>query len=456
MRKYLPIIIILTVSLVTHFIFFGHPNETVFDEVHFGKFISGYFTHEYFFDIHPPLGKLLISGMGYLTGFQPGFSFANIGDEFPDSAYLWLRLLPTIAGTLLPIVIYFLALQLGFSRLAAFVLGIFLAVENSFIVQSRLILLDAFLLLFGFAALLCYFLWRHQKSKGYLLSAGIFAGLAMSVKWTGASFFGIIVVLFLFDAFYKKSDLIKRRLASGVVFLVILPLAVYVSTFVIHLQLLTKSGPGDAFMTQGFRKTLSGSAEHDSQDIRPLNLVQKVAELNMEMYRSNATLTATHSYASKWYTWPFMQRPIYYWYNSENPTTEGFTQDSRIYFLGNPVIWLLSTLAILYLILDQVGGLITRKPLKFLPLFILGGYVVNMLPFVGISRAMFLYHYMVAYVFAILALVYFLDSLKSKKIVFVSLIAVSAILFVYFSPLTYGLPLTASSYNNMVWFPSWR
>src|SRR3989339_678217 len=112
------ILIIILSSMLTHFFFFGHPNETVFDEVHFGKFISGYFTHEYFFDIHPPLGKLLISGMGYITDFKPGFSFAEIGQQFPDRHYLWLRLLPTLAGTLLPIVIFYLILQLGMSRLA--------------------------------------------------------------------------------------------------------------------------------------------------------------------------------------------------------------------------------------------------------------------------------------------------------------------------------------------------
>ena len=104
------VLILLLVSFLTHFIFFGYPKTTVFDEVHFGKFISGYFTHEYFFDIHPPLGKLLLSGMGYLGGFKPGFSFASIGERFPDYKYLWLRLLPTLMGMLLPIIIYYLAI----------------------------------------------------------------------------------------------------------------------------------------------------------------------------------------------------------------------------------------------------------------------------------------------------------------------------------------------------------
>jgi len=47
-------------SLLTHFAFFGHPESVVFDEVHFGKYISGYYTGEYFFDIHPRWGSSLL------------------------------------------------------------------------------------------------------------------------------------------------------------------------------------------------------------------------------------------------------------------------------------------------------------------------------------------------------------------------------------------------------------
>lgn len=40
------------------------PNETVFDEVYFGSFTTSYVQREYFFDIHPPLGKLVLAWAG--------------------------------------------------------------------------------------------------------------------------------------------------------------------------------------------------------------------------------------------------------------------------------------------------------------------------------------------------------------------------------------------------------
>lgn len=473
------ILIVLAVSIASHFAYFGHPNETVFDEVHFGKFISGYFTHEYFFDIHPPLGKLLISGMGAITGFEPGFSFGQIGDPFPDNKYLWLRLLPTVAGTLLPLVLFLLVLELGLSRWAAFAIGILTALENAMIAQSRMILLDSFLLLFGFAALYCYFRWRNPStssgqvlsktseksghSKWYLLSTGLLAGLAMSVKWTGLSFLAIIIIFELFhlwqSASWRSRGTSRKRIHAVILCLILAPLIVYVTIFVIHLKLLSKTGPGDAFMTPEFRKTLAGSADSQNPDLKPLNLAQKIIELNDEMYSANAGLTATHPYASKWYSWPFMQRPIYYWYKQSSLPATGDqlpAKESRIYFMGNPLIWWLSTLAIIYLILDQVGEFWRKRKLKPLPTLLIVGYVINMLPFIGISRAMFLYHYLIGYTLALLALVYLVDQLKNKKRAFTALLALSIAGFLFFAPLTYGLPMPTKSYDLRNWLSSWR
>ncbi|MDP2648209.1 MAG: phospholipid carrier-dependent glycosyltransferase [Candidatus Yanofskybacteria bacterium] len=441
-------LIVLGVSLLTHFLFFGHPNQTVFDEVHFGKFISGYYTHEYFFDIHPPLGKLILAGFGKVFDFQPEFSFANIGDQFPDGKYKVLRFLPSLAGALLAVVGFALVLELGLSVWAGLALGILLSLENALLVQSRFILLDSFLLLFGFLSLFHYLRYRNGstslttggKGRKELIFMAIFGALAVSVKWTGATFLALagLSELIVMIRNRKFPDLgYKIGAFVGI------PLAIYFLVFAVHFSLLTKSGTGDAFMSQEFQKTLQGSVYENNPNLRAPNMVGKFIELNEEMYSSNQRLDATHPYSSRWYTWPLMARSIFYWVSDQE----------RIYLLGNPVIWWLSTAAILTLIV----GLITKRyHWEYAAWFLLAGYILNLMPFIGIQRVMFLYHYLIGLIFAMVALVYLIDREKNKKQLFVGLIALALGTFVYFAPLTYGLGLSSKAYEQRVWINSWR
>src|SRR5512147_1227090 len=134
------ILLLLALGVITHALWFGTPNSAVFDEVHFGKFVSAYFTHEYYFDIHPPLGKLILAGWGWLWGFKPGFSFANIGDAYPDHLYIALRFLPSLAGAFLPLLIYGIARRLKLSVPATLLAGVCITLDNALLTQSRYIL----------------------------------------------------------------------------------------------------------------------------------------------------------------------------------------------------------------------------------------------------------------------------------------------------------------------------
>ncbi len=441
------LVILLTISVATHFAFFGHPNQIVFDEVHFGKFISGYYTHQYYFDIHPPLGKLIIAGFAKLFGFSPEFSFTDIGVPFPDKLYLALRFLPTLAGTLLPLVIFFLALELGFSRRGAFIAGLFIALENALVTQSRFILLDSFLLLFGFGALACYFRWRNKKHWSLLIGAGVLGGMAISIKWTGLSFLALPLIIEAVRAYRYRTLRAVPELAAS---LILVPAILYYAVFALHFALLTRSGPGDAFMSREFQKTLigppvrqAGSSAYAREDIRPATMPEKFLELNREMYRSNQRLTAGHPYSSQWYTWPLMTRPIFYWVDS----------GERIYLIGNPLLWWMATVAVIVALLMLLSGTMPKNTV--LPV-LLGGYLLNLLPFIGIKRVMFLYHYLTALVFAMLMLAFLISRIEKPRRLWLGIVVLVAVSFLVFSPLTYGLALKPDWYDALVWLPSWR
>ncbi len=432
--------IILALSLLTRFIFFGHPAETVFDEVHFGKFVSGYFTGQYFFDIHPPLGKLMIAGMAKISGFQPGFSFENIGQKFPDDSYKWFRFLPKLAGALIPVLIFLIALELGISQKFAFLGGLLLVFENSLLVQSQFILLDSFLLLFGFSAILFFLKSRIlnfkrspeiKNNRKYLFFSGVFSSLAFSVKWTGLSFLGLIFIFYFWN--WLKSGQKLKQSINGFIFLILIPFTIYFSIFTVHFSLLDKPGPGLAFHPPNFQQ---------------MNIFEKFAGLNLELYRSNTRLGATHPYTSQWFQWPFMNKPIYYWNNS-------LDSGSKIYFLGNPLIYWLSTIAVIYFIFSSFRSFRALSSTRY---FLLAGYLLNLLPFIFIGRVMFLYHYLASLIFAVLILAFILDSskLRNKKLIFNTILAGSIILFLFFSPLTYGLAIPEWYYKSMVWLPEWR
>lgn len=460
-------LIIILSSLATHFAFFGYPSQTVFDEVHFGKFISGYLTGEYFFDIHPPLGKLLITGFGYLSGFRPGFEFTEIGKTFPDWHYKALRFLPTLAGALLALVFFGVALQLKISPLSSFLGGILISLENALITQSRFILLDSFLLLFGLSAVYFYFRYLNRKEGGtlkprYLWATGIFIALAGSIKWTGFGFGLTILVLEIFRL-WPGFNLLKFRKNHHLcaktfwLALVAVPALVYISFFALHFKLLPQSGTGDAFMSIAFRKTLVGAPEYDNPDIQPAGFIKKFAELNSLLYAANQRITANHPYSSAFYTWPLMARPVYYWNQTEaNSPPDSPPKEARLYLLGNPFIWWSSTLAMAFILIYSVYLTLRKKTVNKIFGMVSLGYLLNLLPFVFISRVMFLYHYFPSLLFAVLGLLYLIDKNAKRKELVISALVAAAVFFLYFSPLTYGFSLPSWWLDKLAWLPTWR
>lgn len=420
---------LLIISIAVHFAFLGYPAEVVFDEVHFGKFINSYFTGEYYFDIHPPLGKMLIAGFAKLCGYSPGFDFNHIGEMFDSGNLFILRFLPALFGALIPLAIYLILKQLKVTENLAFFGGLLAIFDNALLVQSKFILVDSMLLLFGFLSIYLYLL--SQKNGKFLPLAALSAGLSLSIKWTGVLFLGIIGLSVIY-AHLKRPDFKKLLASLGV--LIFVPFAAYFLAFSAHFLLLPKSGPGSAYMSAEFQKSFA-------PDSKPMALWPKFVELNQKMYFYNSTLSAKHSFSSFWYQWPIGKRPIWYWAGS----------NANIYLMANAALWLAAFIGIIFSVcLIFARDLRKRMPRFFW--FLLIGYFANLLPYITISRVTFLYHYLPSLLLGIIICSVLMDAVilpyisekKGEKIrnrAYYGIISIAIISFLIIAPISYGMKM---------------
>ncbi|CAJ0746495.1 23883_t:CDS:2 [Entrophospora sp. SA101] len=125
--------ILTLLSFITRFYKIYHPNQVVFDEVHFGKFASYYLRRTYYFDVHPPLGKLMIAGMGWLLNYDGHFLFEHIGDDYlkNDVPYIGLRSLPATLGALYVPLVYLIMMESGYSIFTAILAAILIIFGKS-------------------------------------------------------------------------------------------------------------------------------------------------------------------------------------------------------------------------------------------------------------------------------------------------------------------------------------
>jgi dolichyl-phosphate-mannose--protein O-mannosyl transferase len=385
----------------------GFPPEETFDEVYHAKtaleYLNGLPPTEW---VHPPTAKLLIAIGVYAFGYHP---------------WAW-RLLPVLAGVALAPIFFLFARRVLLTERAAVLATLLLLSDGVYLVQSRTAMTNIFAVLFQVAAAL--FVVRSvlepRLPVGSSLLAGLCLGLALSTRWTSlwaAGFLGLVVLVVR-----GRRLLSLRELGLLTTTFAVLPVALYVLSYW-------------PWMLQG-------------------HSLLEVKDLQVSIWEYHAGLRATHPYFSKWYTWPWLYRPTWYFYEQAGGLVRG------IVAIGNPLLWW-STVPATVVVLTS--GIRRRDPRRLFAAF---GFLFLYLPW-GISpRTLNYSHYLFeAIPYACLGLASLMDEAWDGSLGYVPrayLLAV-VVLFLFFVPVLTGLPIPSDSFFHRLpgnirpwtWMPTW-
>lgn len=187
----------------------------------FGKFGSYYIKHEYYFDVHPPLGKMLVGLSGVLAGYNGSFEFKS-GEKYPEDVnYTFMRAFNAAFGIACIPMAYFTAKELKLTRPAVWFVTLMVLCENSYTTISRFILLDSMLLCGTFATTLCWAKFHNQRHNSFepewffwLFMTGVSIGCVCSVKLVGL-FVTALVGLYTIEDLWRKYGDRKMPIVSN-------------------------------------------------------------------------------------------------------------------------------------------------------------------------------------------------------------------------------------------------
>ncbi|KAG8562030.1 hypothetical protein GDO81_015569 [Engystomops pustulosus] len=301
--------VVTVLSLVSRFYRLAEPPHVCWDETHFGKMGSYYINRTFFFDVHPPLGKMLIGFAGHLTGYNGSFSFLKPGQSYGSHSYMGMRGLCAFLGAWLPPFTFLIMLHLSQSVAVALLASLLVLLDTGFITLSQYILLDPILLFFILGAVLGMVMFQSCSSRPFstpwwlwLALTGVNLAGAIGVKFVGLFVIILVGVNTALDLWKLLGDLsltldiILHHLAARVVCLILLPLALYSLIFFVHFTVLNKSGPGDGFFSSAFQSRLIGNNLHNASMPEHLAYGSVVTLKNVR--------TATGYLHSHWHLYP--------------------------------------------------------------------------------------------------------------------------------------------------------
>jgi dolichyl-phosphate-mannose--protein O-mannosyl transferase len=433
---------IFAIALFLHFWQLGKLPYPVFDEVWFGQYANEYLEGKPTWEGHPPLGKYFIM-LGILM-----FGHNEIGYRFFAASF----------GSIMPLLVIGLVYRLTYKRNFALLTGLFVSSDGLFLVESRLSLINIFLVACGVTSQI--FLIAGLENKGKLRTfllccAGLLLGATASVKWNGLGFslllFLLVMLVWAIAKFFPKNlerlgilaEIIKLHWWQYLLCFVAMPITFYLAQW-IPLFMLNSGNISQEIGEIGFAAIFSF-----------WDFLVRVHEHIIWWHSGDIVTTLdpehpAHPYCSSAISWAVMARPVGYYFQD---------QDGRFIVmqgLGNPLLWWFSTLAIIAV---TVGSLVPkfRKSTNIgFTNYLLLGYFANYVPWLLVKRCLFVYHYMSSAVFSFITLAWVVNQLLEQKGIYrylgYTIIAIVVLTQIFFLPIWIGLPILHSDFYQRIWF----
>jgi len=409
-----------------------HMNNMYFDEIYFVRTAVEHIENINPFEIsQPPLGKLIIASSIQTAGMTP---------------FGW-RLFGAILGVLMLVVMYIFIKNMTGRTIVATSGTLLLGFDFMRFVQTRIATIDTYVVLFILTAF--FFMYRYittnpdaplRRSLLPLALSGIFFGLSFAVKWIG--FYAGVGLLILYVIRLVQLGLhygtvgkrgfgkyLSKTLLFSICFFVIIPLIIYYLTYIPY----------------GFARGM----QQGGNMLFNADFFQLVWGNQIAMFNYHSRLVAEHPFSSVWWQWILNVRPILYVNDISNNTRATFGA------YGNPVVWWGGFVAMVIMVFRVV------KHHDGKALFILIGYLSQLLPWVAVTRILFAYHYFPSTLFLVLALSHLFSIVmdlkrKSRKVIVFGYTTMAGLVFAVFYPSLSGMYMPNWYYVYLVrWFNTW-
>jgi predicted membrane-bound dolichyl-phosphate-mannose-protein mannosyltransferase/Gpi18-like mannosyltransferase len=345
-------------------------------------------------------------------------------------AIAW-RIPGVLFGALLAFFLVLLARRLFASAILPALVGVAVVLDGSMFAQARIGMNDIYVATLIVAG--WYFVVAaHRPRRSAILDiliAGVLFGLALASKWAGAyTLAGLLIASIVVTArAYERGrpgtggplDLLARRGLNALFLFVsfaVIPAAIYLASYVRWF--------GGPMIPYGW----------------------SLVELTQQMYWYHSSLTAPHPAGSPWWSWPFVLKPVYWYFGAS-----GGGDNAYIYDAGNVVLFWAALVAFCWCAVAAIRG--RSAPLAFVVFAGLVQYVA----WIPIARVLFFYHFFTVLPFYLLALAAGLAFLwETGRVRLVSgYLAAAAAAFAYFYPFISAQPFPGAQAGMFFILPTW-